>query len=486
ADGGAAEGPATVATAVVSSTSKFQLTPRVGYRGNVELNSRRRGFAFTGEVQLQFGKNRKLAQWVAVKDSIDPKNFSLNLNDVKAEDGAPLLTGIFLSDQTEGLYPLYAAAVPNSTDLTVFKVDGKLTYDQRKETYTISRADPADANAYEGSSLTYVDSTNSLRFHGPMSFIGDAVKDFKMVGAGIGSANPDSARYNVEALLGIDVTLPPKALDLMANELAKTTKNLPEGQTGSTNELYNLAQFIGDKGVDAYSQRRGFADALVKLSPKLAHTIVLNRVNLRWNDKRRAWYSVGPIGLANVGKQPMNSLINGYVEIRREGGNDVVQLYLEADATSWYYLKFANNLLLVKSQNDDFDAEIAAKAKGEYETASSYGAFLGDFADVDNFRQHFQKDFLGVKPKPMARVSKPAPEEPAFDEMANKKKKKKDKDAAEDTGANPGEPASETAAAPAKKKKKAKADDPFGDGVMEDPAPAPAKKAAAQTPPATP
>ncbi|MCI1189974.1 hypothetical protein MON38_21325 [Hymenobacter sp. DH14] len=479
-ENGTAEGPATVATAVVSSASKFQLTPRIGYRGNVELNSRRRGFAFTGEVQLQFGKNRNLAQWVAVKDSIDPKNFSLNLNDVKAEDGAPLLTGIFLSDQTDALYPLYAAAVPNSTDLTVFKVDGKLSYDQAKEVYTISRNDPADANAYEGSALTYTDATNTLNFHGPMSFIGDGVKDFKMVGAGIGTANPDSARYTVETLLGIDVTLPPKALDLMANELAKTTKNLPEAQTGSTNELYNLAQFIGNKGVDAYSQRRGFADALVKLSPKLAHTIVLNRVNLRWNDKRRAWYSVGPIGIAGVGKQPLNSLINGYVEIRRESGGDVVQLYLEADATSWYYFKFANNLLLVKSQNEDFDGEIAAKAKGEYETATSYGAFLGDFADVDNFRQHFQKDFLGIKPKPLARASKPAAAEPAFDEVANKKKKKKD--AVDEALADPGTPAPETAATSSKKKKKAKADDPFGDGVMEDPAPAPTKKAAAPAP----
>ncbi len=478
-ENGAAEGPATVATAVVTSTNKFQLTPRIGFRGNVELNSRRRGFAFNGQVQLQFGKNRSLAQWVAVKDSIDPKNFSLNLNDVKAEDGAPLVTGIFLSDQTDLLYPLYAAAVPNSTDIAVFKVDGKLHYDTKNEVYTITRNDITDLNAYEGSWLSYNGNTNSLSFRGPMNFIANNIKDFKMVGAGVGTANPDSARYAVETLLGFDVTLPPKALDLMGAELAKTTKNLPEAQTGATNELYNLAQFIGDKGVDAYSQRRGFSDPLVKLSPKLAHTIVLNRVNLRWNDKRRAWYSVGPIGLAGVGKQALNALINGYVEIRREAEGDIVQLYLEADATSWYYLKFSNNLLLVKSQNEEFDAEIAAKAKGEYETATSYGAFLGDFADVDNFRDHFQKDMLGIKPKAAARSSRPAAAEPAFDEMANKKKKKKD--AVEEALAGGTDAPAEEPAAAAKKKKK-KSTDPFGDGTLDEPAPAPVKKAVAKAP----
>ena len=482
-ESGAVQGPATVATAVVSNAAKFQLTPRIGYRGNVELNSRRRGFAFNGQVQLQFGKNRNLAQWVAVRDSIDPKNFSLNLNDVKAEDGVPLVTGLFLSDQTNSLYPLYAAAVPNSTDIPVFKVDGRLRYDNAKEVYTISRSDPADVNAYEGAALTYTDATNSLKFHGPLRFIGDGVKDFKMVASGVGTANPDSARYAVDALLGIDVTLPPKALEIMANELAKTTKNLPEAQNGSTNELYKLGPFIGDKAVEAYAQRRGVADPLMRLSPKLTHTIVLSQVNLRWNERRRAWYSVGPLGIAGVGKQPLNAIINGYVEIRRESGGDVVQLYLEADKQSWYYLKFANNLLLVKSQNENFDAEIAGKAKGEYETASSYGAFLGDFADADNFRDHFQRDFLGIKPKAAAKSSRPAAAAPAFDEQANKKKKKRD--AVDEALTTPGAPAPE-AAAPAKKKKKTKANDPFGDGVLEDPAPAPAKKAAAKAPAAKP
>lgn len=475
---GPVEGPPTVATAVVSSSSKFQLTPRIGYRGNVELNSRRRGFAFDGQVQLQFGKNRALAQWIAVKDSIDPRNFSLNLQDIKAEDGAPLLTGLFISDQTDAMYPLYAAALPNSTDITLFKVDGKLRYDNAKELYTISRNDPTDVNAYEGASLTYADATNSLSFRGPLTFIKDS-KDFKMVASGVGTANPDSARYNIDALLGIDVTMPPKALDIMGAELGKTTKYLPEAQNGSTNELYKLAQFIGDKGVEAYTMRKGAADPLSRLSPKLVHTIVLSKVDLRWNEKRRAWYSVGPIGVATVGKQALNALVNGFVEIRHEAGNDVVQMYLEADPQSWYYLKYTNNLLLVKSQNEDFDAEIAAKAKGEYETATSYGAFLGDFSDVDAFRSHFQKDFLGKSGKLAARPAAPAPAPDEADSGSGKKKKKgkgEDVFGTTDPAATPGDAPAEADAAP-KKKKKAKANDPFGDGVMDDPAPAaPAKK----------
>jgi len=484
-DGEAAEalppGPPTVATATVNNVAKFQLTPRIGYRGNVQLHSQRRGFVFNGQVQLQFGKERNAAQWVAIKDSVDVNHFSLDLKDVKSEDGTPLVTGLFLSDENNKIYPLYAATAANPADIALFKVDGKLRYDNKTGVYSISRNDPADANAYEGAALTYTDATNALTFRGPMSFIANN-KNYSIIGSGVGRANPDSARYAVDALLGIDIGMPPKAVDVMGAELARATKNSPEAQDGSTNELYKLAQFVGDKGAEAYAMRKGAADPLARLSPKLAnHTILLSKVNLRWNEKKRAWYSVGLLGLAGVGTRSLNALVNGYVEIRRENATDIVELYLEAEPQTWYYFKYANNLLLAKSQSDNFDAEISSKAKYDYNTATSYGAFLGEFTDVDAFRAHFQKDYLGKSGKLAARPARPEPTG-NFDELDGKKKKKKgkgdDEPGAADANAAPADAAA-AAPEPARKKKKAKANDPFGDGVMDDPAaaaPAPAKK----------
>ncbi|WP_426058857.1 hypothetical protein [Hymenobacter sp. B1770] len=466
-------GPPTVATAIVNSTTKFQLTPRIAYRGNVQLHSQRRGFAFDGQVQLQFGKDRNSAAWVAVKDSIDPKNFSLNLKDIKSEDGTPLITGLFLSDQSNKVYPLYAAAVPDKADVPILTVDGNLRYDDKKGLYTISRNDPSDVNAYEGAALTYTDATNSLKFRGPMTFI-TSNKNYKMVGSGVGSANPDSARYSIDAMLGIDIEMPQKAIDVMGAELAKLTKGSPEAQDGSGNELYKLAQFVGNKATEAYSMRKGSPEPIMKMSPKLMHTILLSRVNLRWSEKRRAWYSVGKIGLSGVGKQALNALIDGHIEIRRENSTDVVEMYLEVEPQSWYYLKYANNLLLTKSPSESFENEIRSKAKYDYSTATSYGAFVGDYSDVDAFRSHFQKDYLGKSGKLAARPINPAPTD-NFDTVDGKKKKKGKGDDAFGTS-DPGTP--DAAAEPAKKKKKAKANDPFGDGVMDEAtAPvAPAKK----------
>ncbi|WP_201984171.1 hypothetical protein [Hymenobacter rubidus] len=481
-EGATPTGPPTIAVANVDASLKFKITPRIGYRGGVQLNSQRRGFVFDGQVQLQFGKNTN-AEWIAVKDSIDPKNFSMNLAGIKAEDGTPLMTGLFMSDQSNKVYPLYASTVPNPTDVPIFRVEGKLRFDNKKGIYSISSTDPTDVNAYEGAVLTYRDTTNSLSFRGPMSFINSS-KDYKMMGSGVGTANPDSARYNINALMGLDIVMPAKAIDAMGTELATVTKNSPEALDGGTDELYKLAQFIGDKGVESYTMHKGAAEPLAKLSPKLAgHTILLSKVNLRWNDKKRAWYSVGQLGLAGVGKQSMNALINGYVEIRRENSTDLVEIYLEPEPQVWYYFKYNNNVLLTKSQNETFDAEVGSKAKGDFNTATSYGVFLGDYSDVDAFRAHFLRDYLGQSGKLAARPAAPAPTG-NFDvlETKGKKKKKSKSDDAfggseADANANPGSaPADAPEPVVTKKKKKSKSDDPFGDAPADEPAPAPVVK----------
>ena len=471
---------ATTATANVEANQKFQLAPRIGFRGGISLNSRRRGLLFDGQVQLQFGKTRgaATAEWFAVKDSIDPKNLDLDLRNLKSDDGTELATGLFVSDTDNRIYPLYAGPKGSAADIPLLAVSGKLHYDAKRGEYTIADQDFSDPNHYQGTLLAFRDSTSQLMFRGPLSFIANS-KNYSIAASGVGQANPDSARYRVRSLLGIDAAMPPKAVELMASTLAKVTKNAPEAFDGSTDELFNIAQFAGDKGVDAFNNRRpGVAPAaLSTLSPKLLHTLTLSKVNLVWDPKQRAWHSVGKLGLGGVGKQGLNALVDGYVEIKRENSADLVEVYIEAEPQTWYYLRYANNVLLTKSSSEEYDAEIAAKQKGSAETATDYGVFLGEFDDVDRFRSHFERTYLGKSGKLAPRPAAPTPTGnfDSFDTEKGKKSKKKPKADPFGDSENPTEPAAE----PAKKSKKKKENDPFGDGVVApaaEPAPEPAKK----------
>ena len=502
---GAPGSPPTIAVGAIKSEDKFHLAPRVAYRGSMIMSSQRRGFAFDGQARLEFVKSPAAADWFPVQDSIDPKGVEIKLMEPKTPDGTPMLTGLFVSEGTSKVYPLFVAAKPNVTDQNVFTVDGLLRYDNKARNFTISRHDPASPDIYEGSVLTFDDSTASMTFRGKLNLI-NSNKDYSLTAAGVGYAKPDSSIYELNTLLAFDIVLPEKALAAMAGDIVRSAKMAPPALDGSREELYKIGEFVGSSGAQDYANRKGNNTSLLRLSSKLQHTILLNKVNLVWSEKQRAWYSTGKIGLASIAKTDVNALIDGYIEIKKEAGVDAVELYLEVEPQTWYYFKYANNALLTKAQHGSYDELIGQKAKGDYNTATTYGFFLGDDQEVDQFVTHFRKDYLGetgrrkVAAQPVStgnfdfmedtgkkkkkkkgqddsadEVPPPAPAEDARkkkakDDVATEpadappaedtgKKKKKDKEVTEAAPAK--EPAAEDTGK--KKKKKKAADDPFGD-----------------------
>ena len=474
--------------AKVAADDHFNLAPRLGYRGEVTLNSQRRGLAFQGDVRLNFSKNKGASEWVAMRDTVNPKNININLKDAKGEDGEPLLAGLFWGDDKPGLYPLYFGRPAFPTDLPIFKVDGMLHYDTKAGIYSLARQDLADPNQYEGAALTYNETDDHLTWRGPMTFTNPS-KNFTLAGAGVGAAAPDSGAYRVRTLLTFEATMPAKSVETLAANLAKLTKSSTDAIGNSPDDVYNVAQIGGNPAARNFADHKMGAapDALQKLSPKFLRTLVLNRADLRWNAQERAWYSVGPLGVGGVGKQPFNALMNGLLEIKRVEGQDYVELYLEPSPGSFYYFRYDKNVLITQSLDEKYNYTVSSKAKYDYSTATEYGVFLGDLDEVEAFRTRFRKTYLGESAKEaLARrkataaaeeqiaQEKAAAEEAALAAIEAKKNRRKKPDEAADDATNTetglGEPPVEAS------RKKKKKDDPFGDGVVESAPVEPVKK----------
>ncbi|WP_143434756.1 hypothetical protein [Hymenobacter roseosalivarius] len=466
--------PPTVAVANIQAAEKFRLAPRVPYRGNVRLNSQRRGFIFDGQARLDFSSQLSASGWFAVQDSIDPKDMRIKVQDLTTEDGVPMLTGLFMSGSTAKVYPLFTAVKPDVTDLNIFKVDGTMRFDAKKRNFTIARHDAADINIYEGQVLKLDDSTGVMNFRGKMELIASN-KDYSLTAAGVGKAKPDSNRYELDTFMAFDINMPEKAIEAMAADIAGSIKGAPEALDGSQNELYKLGEFIGSKAVQNYAARKGSYVPLQKLSSKFLHTLVLSKVNLEWSEKKKAWYSVGKIGLASVGKKDLNALIDGYIEVKRESTGDAVEIYLEAEPRTWYYIKYTNNVVLAKAQHGSFDEIISLKAKGDYNTATQYGFYLGDDQEVQLFLDHFRKDYLGedLKKRKATPIVSGNDDTGNFDNMEDtgKKKKKKKQEAVVDQGTTPAPDAPVEEPSRKKKKKDATIDQaaPPADAPVEEP-----------------
>ena len=272
--------------------------------------------------------------------------------------------------------------------------------------------------------LTFDDSTASMTFRGKLNLI-NSNKDYALLASGVGYAKPDSSIYELNTLLAFDIVLPEKALNAMAEDIVKYAKMAPQALDGSREELYKIGEFVGSSGAQDYANRKGNNTSLLRLSNKLQHTIVLNKANLVWSEKQRAWYSTGKIGLASIAKTDVNALIDGYIEIKKEAGVDAWSCTWRWSRRPWYYFKYANNALLTKAQHGSYDELIGQKAKGDYNTATTYGFFLGDDQEVDQFVTHFRKDYLGETGKRKVAATPVSSGNFDFTEDTGKKKKRR-------------------------------------------------------------
>jgi hypothetical protein len=118
-------------------------------------------------------------------------------------------------------------------------------------------------------------------------------------------------------------------------------------------------------GVNAASKLKEEMDLFgtSKNMPKeFTYKLLLNEVKLFWNEPTSSFRSSGKIGIGFIGPQPINVYVDGFVEIQRRRSGDMIDIYLKADASTWYYFSYFKGVMMTQSGNNNYNT-IIAKAK---------------------------------------------------------------------------------------------------------------------------
>ncbi|WP_242929420.1 hypothetical protein [Pontibacter vulgaris] len=389
----------THAVANIGEAKPFYIFPRTLYRGKVTMNAPLQYLDFDGDLKFNFSDKGSDSDWFPYKkDSLNPQNIRIPIKKMQATDGTPLYTGLHISKSSAKLYNTFVSKKQDAEDLDLFVVDGLLSYDKSKTEFKMGREERAYGDSYEGNVLLYNEAANTFRFEGKLNPL-KTNKDFKITASGNGTGNADSSRYNLDAFLAFDMTMPAQALTAMAGNIRGNSAGAVEAMDGSDATLYKLGEFIGNRGVRDYIQQTATGHVpLPKVSKQLVRSLILNKVNLRWSNEKNAWYSVGKISLASMLKEDVNTQLDGYLEMRQDmNGEPAVNLYLQADPYTWYYFSFFENGLTLASSDDKFNKAVRSKSKGGRGTSTKYGIYAGEAIEKNQFIEQFRYDYLKGK-----------------------------------------------------------------------------------------
>ncbi len=207
---------------------------------------------------------------------------------------------------------------------------------------------------------------NYLSFHKKLCLVmGEGKMD---LGADLGQVNItpvgavrqnlDSWQTRLNVMLGVDFFFNDQALTEMAAAI-NGVYSLPP--VNLTSKEYQLAfkELVGFERAEQYNRDFGMLGGFSSLPEEMNKTMFFSQVTLKWNHYHRAWISEGKIGVGNLKNNQVIKFVDGFIEVKKSRGGDILNIYLEIDPRTWFFFTYTRGTLKTVSSVDQYNNYVA-------------------------------------------------------------------------------------------------------------------------------
>lgn len=347
----------TTAKGFIAEDETFMLSPAFTFAGDVFLSARLDHLKFTGWSGIVHDCQTVKSYPVKFSALIDPANVMIPVTEKPRDNNDNLLyTGTYLSLDSALFYPAFLSQERSYTDVGLVKASGLLRYDKSKDQYQIASLEKLADPAAAGNMIRFGRNLCMLSGEGSVN-ISPGFDLVKMAAAGSVVHKTDSAKVEIDAMFALDFHFSPEALKVMSDEirLMPSLKPVPLNSTFYNNGMKIIL------GTGAATQMKEDLDLFGgshTVPKEFTYELLINKVNLYWNEATSSFRSKGRIGLGYVATQPLNVYVDGYIEIQRRRSGDLIDIYLKADESTWYYFSYFRGVMMVQSSSRDFNTII--------------------------------------------------------------------------------------------------------------------------------
>ncbi len=349
---------ATSGKGYIPVSQKFMLSPDFSFSGDVNLYAAKNLLSFNGAAGIVHNCPGIKSFPVKFRSYIDPKNIMIPISEKPRDLNDNLVfSGSFINIDSVHIYPAFLSAQKSWTDVNLVNSNGFLYFDKSKNRYLIASLEKLADPALNGNMIGFDRNFCILSGEGKLNF-GTNYDLVKMSGAGKVIQALDSGDVNIEAILAFDFYFSPEALQMMSDEIRMMPTLKPVNLNSDT---YNkgMKDLLGVQAATSMKEELDLFGTSRNLPKEFSFKLLLNEVNLYWNEPSSSFRSKGKIGIGFIGTQPVNVYVDGYVEIQRRRSGDMFDIYLKADESTWYYFSYIRGNMMVQAGNNNFNSLIA-------------------------------------------------------------------------------------------------------------------------------
>lgn len=354
----------TTAKGYIPANAKFMLSPAFSFTGDVTLSAPEEHLFFSGGAGVVHDCRGLRSYTIKFSSLIDPENVMIPVSEKPRDiNDNMVFTGSFINLDSIHIYPAFLSAQKSWTDVAVVKPGGYLYFEKVKNRYLIASLEKIADPTRHGNMVAFDRNMCVLSGEGRLD-LGTDFNLARMAAAGKITHNIDSGKVRMNAILAFDFFFDEEALAIMSNDIKLLTTLKP---VNLNSELYRkgMKDLLGEETATRINEEMSLFGTTGGLPKEFNYELVLNDVNLYWNDATSSFRSEGRIGIGFIGKQPVNLYVDGYIEIQRRRSGDLFDIYLKADNSNYFYFSYLTGNLMTQAENNNYNTLIATKKLNE-------------------------------------------------------------------------------------------------------------------------
>jgi len=418
----------TRAEATIIEPDSFMLSPIYYFQGDVFAKAEQKELDFKGSFKIVSKCNNMGNNWIKFSTTIYPDSIYIPIsNELLNIDRGPAYAGILMSNDSIHVYPSLFNSRKHYADNYVHTASGFLHYSKWLDKFEISSLDRMLDPELPGNYLAL--------YQNPCVYKGQGKIDFnvnlwhvKLKAFGTTNFVLDSSEFTMNGIMTVDYMVPDVPTDIFTKHL--DTIGYYDGRAEiSDNYIRFLDElFYFSDSTQNLTGSQAISDS-TKLFPKTyKHKLLLSDVNLKWNQRFKAYQSVGKFNLAAVGRKMIDLEMDGYIQISRKRHGDLLDIYLKYDEENWYYFGYESGVMHTLSSNKAYNSSINALKDKERKIKvkrgeKPYYLILSTNDKLNRFLRNFNTSLHEE-----IKADEPIQDEVDADESDDEKGKKKNKD----------------------------------------------------------
>ncbi|MFW5792897.1 MAG: hypothetical protein ACOCWC_01335 [Bacteroidota bacterium] len=360
----------TYAKGKVFDDQGFTLSPHFEYKGDVELLAENEFMNFDGSTKIIVDCKPMQTNWFRFAETINPDSIYIPLSEnLKSDEGIDLTAALVLAGDSFYVYTAFFDRTRHYLDKEIISASGYLTWNHFTREYQISTRERLDDRNLPDNFIRLNPNTCIIEGEGVVD-IGSDFGQLKTKSYGTVSHNIKENKTEYDIVLGLDFFFVDDGLEQISSSVSKN-KQLKDINLNRQKYLKSLQLDLAEEEYNLIKEDILVNNAVEEIPEQIQHTMFFTDIKLFWHHRTSSLVSKGDIGIGGIENSVLHKYVNGYMQIRKQRGGDVLTFLLEpvtGDSDS------------VEFQDDE---ESANEESANEENASEETEELAD-TDVEN------------------------------------------------------------------------------------------------------